>query len=197
MKKEITNKGIVQKDDAVLRKVSKEVPIELIGGRKINTIVSRMSKALENEEDGVAIAAPQIGESLRIFVVSKRIFEILEEERRIRNRTQLKVKDSQKKQKYNDLIFINPEILKTSKKLIELEEGCLSVRWLYGKVKRPEKTLVKAYDRDGKLFTLGGSGLLSQIFHHEIDHLNGILFIDKAKEVKNLPPKTRTKNKEL
>lgn len=180
---------IVQKDNAILRKTAKEVPIELIGGRKVNTIINRMSKALEAEEDGIAIAAPQIGESLRIFVVSKRIFEIFDEERRMRTHAKNNQEPKPKKPEYEDLVFINPEILKTSKKQIEVEEGCLSIRWLYGRVKRPEKTLVRAYGRDGKVFTLGGSGLLSQIFHHEIDHLNGVLFTDKAKDVQNLPPK--------
>ena len=69
-----------------------------------------------------------------------------------------------------------------------MEEGCLSVRWLYGKVRRSQKTLIKAYDENGKLFTMGGSGLLSQAFQHETDHLNGILFIDKAKDLKDVPP---------
>ena len=73
------------------------------------------------------------------------------------------------------------------------EEGCLSVRWLYGKVERPEKTLVRACDENGKSFTLGGSGLLSQIFQHEVDHLNGVLFTDKAIELKDMPPKNKKK----
>jgi len=77
-------------------------------------------------------------------------------------------------------IFENPQH--------KVEEGCLSVRWLYGKVERNEKTLVRAYDEKGKLFTFGGSGLLSQVFQHEIDHLNGALFIDKAKDLKEMKP---------
>src|SRR3989339_650585 len=71
---------------------------------------------------------------------------------------------------YKDMVFINPKILKISKKQMLTEEGCLSVRWLYGKVKRAEKTLIKAYDENGKFFTFGGSGLLSQAFQHETDH---------------------------
>ena len=87
-----------------------------------------------------------------------------------------------------DLVFINPEIINLSKKKRKMEEGCLSVRWLYGQVNRHEKVTIKAYDENGKLMTVGASGLLAQIFQHEIDHLNGILFIDKAENVRDLPP---------
>lgn len=181
---------IVQKEDKILRKIAKEVPTESIKSQRIGTIIRKMIKALDSQEDGIAIAAPQIGENLRIFVVSKRLFKIMEEE---------KMKGQEfKKEKlgvfekesadFKDLVFINPKILKTSKNKIVVEEGCLSIRWFYGKVKRSEKTLIKAYDKNGKLFTLGGSGLLSQIFQHEIDHLDGILFIDKATDLKEMPP---------
>ena len=189
---------IVQKEDKILRQIAKEVPIADIRSRKVETIIRRMQKALDREEDGVAIAAPQIGESLRIFVVSKRIFEIMYEmkEKDISSKTtkkskrenldEFEEKDIVKEQK--DMIFINPEVLKSSKRKTLVEEGCLSVRWLYGKVERNEKTLVRAYDEKGKLFTFGGSGLLSQVFQHEIDHLNGALFIDKAKDLKEMKP---------
>ena len=69
-----------------------------------------------------------------------------------------------------------------------MEEGCLSVRWLYGKVKRSEKATVRAHDETGKIFTKGASGLLAQAFQHEVDHLNGILFTDKATHLESLPP---------
>lgn len=186
---------IVQKDNKVLRKSAKEVPIEEISSRKIQTIVKRMMIALDSQEDGVAIAAPQIGENWRIFVISKRIFEIMEEEREsqeARKKSKREVLDEVQKPEpskaYKDMVFINPEIIKASKKKMIMEEGCLSVRWLYGKVKRSEKTLVKAYDEEGKIFTMGGSGLLSQAFQHEIDHLNGILFTDKATDLKEMLP---------
>lgn len=182
---------IVQKEHEVLRQVAKAVPIEEIKSRKIETIIRRMIKALNNEEDGIAIAAPQIGESLRIFVVSKKIYEIMEEIDKGTSSKRENLDKFEKADSRKDLVFINPEILKISKKKVNVEEGCLSVRWLYGKVERSLKTLVKAYDEDGKIFTLGGSGLLSQVFQHEIDHLNGILFIDKAKNLEEILPKTK------
>lgn len=183
---------IVQKENKVLRKMAAEVPIENIKSRKIETIIRRMIKALNNEEDGVAIAAPQIGESLRIFVVSKRVFDLIEEEKIKKNSKRENITNFEKSaslKEASDIVFINPEIIKTSKKRVAMEEGCLSVRWLYGHVNRAEKTLVKAYDENGKPFTMGGSGILSQVFQHEIDHLNGILFVDKAKGLKEIPPK--------
>jgi peptide deformylase len=183
---------IVQKENKILRKIAKEVPIENIKSRKVETIIRRMEKALESQEDGVAIAAPQIGENLRIFVVSKKIFEIMEEENRNKKSKRENLNDFENGKtdikEFKDMVFINPEILKISKKKMLTEEGCLSVRWLYGKVKRSEKTLVKAYDEEGRSFTMGGSGLLSQAFQHEIDHLNGILFTDKATDLKEMAP---------
>ncbi len=183
--------GILQKENKILRNKSEEVPVESIKTRKIEVIIKMMKKALDSQEDGVAIAAPQIGENLRIFVVSKRIFEIMEEERS-KSRSKRENLESFEKEglDYTDMVFINPVILKQSKKKSLVEEGCLSVRWLYGKVERYDKTLVRAYDENGQIFTMGGSGLMSQVFQHEIDHLDGVLFIDKAKKLKEVPPKS-------
>lgn len=183
---------IVQKENKILRKTAKPVAVEGIRSRKIETIIRRMIKALDSQEDGVAIAAPQIGENLRIFIVSKKLFEIIDEEKIKRKSKRENLNEFEKiKPNYKDMVFINPEIIKTSKEKATFEEGCLSMRWLYGKVKRSQKTLVKAYDENGKLFTMGGSGLLSQAFQHEIDHLNGILFTDKATGLKEMKPDTK------
>ena len=70
-----------------------------------------------------------------------------------------------------------------------MEEGCLSVRWKYGKVMRSEKATITAYDENGKKFSRGATGLIAQIFQHETDHLDGVLFIDKADNIVDLPPK--------
>lgn len=176
-------KKILQKEEKVLRQIAKEVPIGEIKGVKIKKILKEMSQALEKEHDGVAIAAPQIGYSLRIFVVSGKIFE----ESFIENRKD-RLLDKETKIKENlknrDLVFINPKITKLSKDKKWLPEGCLSVRPWYGRTWRSNKTTVTAYDETGKKFVRGGSGLLAQIFQHETDHLNGILFIDHAKDIK-------------
>ena len=183
--------GILQRENKILRNKSLEVPIEAIKTRKIEVIIKMMKKALDSQEDGVAIAAPQIGENLRIFVVSKRIFEIMEEEKSKSRSKRENLENFEKESlDYTDMVFINPVILKQSKKKSLVEEGCLSVRWLYGKVERYDKTLVRAYDENGQIFTMGGSGLMSQVFQHEIDHLDGVLFIDKAKNLKEVPPRS-------
>lgn len=158
---------ILQRDSPLLRETAKPVPIKNIKSKKIRAILAKMKGALNAEEDGAAIAAPQIGESLRIFIVSKKI-----------NNTK-------------DLVFINPEIIKSSKKTRKVEEGCLSVRWLYGQVKRSEKVTLRAYNEKGLRFERGASGLLAQIFQHETDHLSGILFTDKAENVQDIPPSPR------
>ena len=160
----------------MLRQVAEEVPVDKIPSSKIQTILSEMKVALESQDDGVAIAAPQIGYPLRIFVVSHRVASIVK-----------KNKD-EKKSPAKDSIFINPGVKKLSKEKHAVEEGCLSVRYLYGKVNRSKKAEVVAYDENGNKFIKGASGLLAQIFQHETDHLNGILFIDKAKHVEEILP---------
>ena len=84
--------------------------------------------------------------------------------------------------------------MKLSKKQNELGEGCLSGRWKCGKVKRASKATVQAYDEKGRFFTHSASGLLAQIFQHETDHLNGILFIDKAVDIRDIKPSGENKH---
>lgn len=163
---------IFTKDEPVLRQVAIPVPSKEIEGTETKKVIADMKSALASQDDGVAICAPQIGKSIRIFVVAGRILSDI----------------AGKKETLSDLTFINPEIVKISKKTEWLDEGCLSLRYLYGKVKRSTKVRVKALNETGKKFELGGSGLLAQIFQHEIDHLDGIIFTDKAKEVKDIPP---------
>ena len=82
------------------------------------------------------------------------------------------------------LIFINPEITKFEGEIVEDFEGCLSVRDIYGKVPRYEKVRVKALDQHGKEFRVTLDGFLARIMQHEIDHTNGIMFVDHIKENK-------------
>ncbi len=168
---------IVQKEDPVLRQIAEPVPTEMIGSKELSKIIKDMKTALKAQDDGVAIAAPQIGVSLRIFVVSGRIYEILYP------------KNDEAGKKVEDIVFINPKIVKMSKEQDELEEGCLSVRYLYGKIMRAKKAKVQAQNEKGELFEMGGSGLIAQIFQHETDHLDGKLFIDNATDIHDLPPK--------
>ncbi len=159
-------KTIVQSPDKVLRATAAPVAVSEIKSKHIKALIADMQEAIEREEDAVAIAAPQLGASLRIFVVSKRVNKKFEE----------------------DMVFINPEIIRLGKNKAIMQEGCLSVRWKYGDVKRATTASVRALNAEGNEFVMNGRGLLAQIFQHENDHLNGILFIDTAKNVEDIPP---------
>ena len=171
---------IVQNGDRVLRQIAKEVPVSSITKPKIQKIISDMNQALDGEYDGAAIAAPQIAQSLRIFIVSRKVFaEERDEAPAVYNGIILK-------KKAHNMVFINPKIIKISKDKKLLEEGCLSVRPLFGKVRRATRATVEAYNEHGEKFTMEGSGLLAHVFQHETDHLEGVLFIDKAKNLREV-----------
>jgi peptide deformylase len=171
---------IIQKENPVLRKIAKEVPVADIRKPKIQKLLKAMSTALHSQNDGVAIAAPQIAQSLRVFIVAGKIFD-----KDFFKGEKVDENDPSKKH-HPDLVFINPVLKKISKEKKLLEEGCLSVRPIWGKVNRSTKAIVEAYDEHGKKFIRGGSGLLAHIFQHEIDHLEGILFIDKAENIREI-----------
>ena len=79
---------------------------------------------------------------------------------------------------WKPLVFINPKITKASKKKAIVQEGCLSVRWIYGKTERATNVTIEAYDENGNKFSYGASSLIAHIFQHEMDHLDGVLFTD-------------------
>ncbi len=108
---------------------------------------------------GVGLAAPQVGVSLRLIVVG-----LPGEE---------------------PIVLINPEVVKRSGER-EVDEGCLSVPGYRGKVKRSEAVTVKARDREWKACRVKGTELLGQVLEHEIDHLNGVLYIDNLESPEDL-----------
>lgn len=163
-----------------MRHKAKPIAKADFGSKTLKALVAKMTKALEKERFGVAIAAPQVGASVRLFVVAGRAFD---EE----SGSESDIEKEKAKSKTPAKAFINPELLRVSRKKKEMSEGCLSVRGKYGKVVRHEKASVKAYDETGKQFIYHGSGLLAHIFQHEIDHLDGILYIDKATKLTDDP----------
>ena len=172
---------IVQTGDKVLRETAKEISLTEIKSAKIKNILAQMTKALSAAKDGVALAAPQIGIPLRIFIVLKEYTE---------NKTAQELKEiKEKKVKPEIVVFINPKITKISKKKQTSKEGCLSVMGIFGTVARAEKVTVEAYSEKGEKFSRGASGLLAQIFQHEMDHLNGILFTDTAVNLEKIETK--------
>jgi peptide deformylase len=171
MKKVPAKIEIIQKDNPLLRKVSTSIALSKIKTAEIKKVIADMKKAVLSQADAVAISAVQISKPIRLFIISKRAFDI---------------NSDSKKSENTDMVFINPKISRSSKSKQELEEGCLSVRYAYGQVERPEKVTVEALDENGKKFSRGFSGFLAQIVQHENDHLDGILFIDKAKNIKEI-----------
>lgn len=137
--------------DSVLTKVSREVKKV---DEKLLVLIDDMMETMYNA-DGVGLAAPQVGVLKRVIVID------VSEERN------------------NPIVLINPEILETSGSQTG-EEGCLSVPGKIGVVERPNYVKVKAYDRDMKEFVIEGTELLARALCHEIDHLNGILYVEKV-----------------
>lgn len=174
-------------DNKILRQKAKEVPIKEIKSKQIRDIIKKMSEVLASREEGAALAAPQIGESLRIFIVDGEIFS---PEFSMEKFAEAKKTEEAKKP---PVVFINPIIKKISKKKQIVSEGCLSVKNVFGALKRAEKLTVEALDEHGKKFARGASDFLAQVIQHEMDHLDGILFIDKAISLEKI---SREENKQ-
>lgn len=154
---------VVTEPNPILHHVSKNVDFAKVDKTALKKLIKDMSDTMY-AQDGVGLAAPQVGVSLQICVISKNYSF-----------------DGQK-----ELVLINPEweklsILKTCE-----AEGCLSVPNTYGEVKRYKKIKVRAHDANGKLQEFYTDTFLARIVQHEVDHLNGILFIEKAKNIKKV-----------
>ena len=134
-------------DDSVLRQKAKRVSsIDSSVQQLITDMVETMQKA-----DGVGLAAPQVGVSLRVVVL-----QMPEEE---------------------PMVVINPEMVKQDGEQ-EVTEGCLSIPGYFGQIKRPASVIVKGQDGEGRAIRIKATGLMAEALEHEIDHLNGILYID-------------------
>lgn len=160
---------LVHEDHPALHQIAEEVSLEEITSPKIQKVIADMKKALHSYDvegfNGVAIAAPQIGVPLRIFLVED----------------MSKLKKGQKR--LPNLVAINPRLIKQSKQKKVVGEGCLSVPEKYGAVERSQNATIRAYDEHGKEYERGAGGLLAQIFQHEVDHLDGTLFVDRAQKI--------------
>lgn len=143
--------------DSRLRLVAK--PVEHFDD-KLQVLIDDMFETMYHAR-GVGLAAPQIGVSLRLSVI-----DVVGE-------------------KKDQLVIINPELVSASGEK-EFEEGCLSVPGAYDTVVRAEQVTVKALDRTGKPFEIQADGLLAECLQHEMDHLNGKLFIDLLSPLKRM-----------
>lgn len=158
---------LVAENHPALHCIAEEVTQEEFKNGFVAKLVKNMRKALEgyNVEGftAVAIAAPQIGVAKRVFLVEDQ--------------------SEERDDMLPSFVAINPRILKTSKRTHLVGEGCLSVPERYGQVKRHKNVTLRALDESGKEFERGAGGLLAQIIEHEVDHLDGTLFVDRAEKV--------------
>jgi peptide deformylase len=155
--------SIVTLPNPHLREKSRKIAVVT---NEVRAVVEKMKaatldwEASREHEVGVALAAIQINEPLRIIVVRNNF-------------------DDKNDHRFN--VFINPEITKSEGDLEEDYEGCLSVLDVYGKVPRASKIRVRALDENGHTVRVKAQGFLARVLQHEIDHLNGLLFIDHIK----------------
>ena len=177
-------KEIVQDGEKVLREIAKPVPEKMFGSTELARLIKDMTEALDQEPEGVALAAPQVGVLWRLFIVRKDRTLPLPPN----SKGSTLAQNSQGQTLKPEVeVYVNPEVIKTSRKRAQADEGCLSVRGVYGTTKRHERISIRARHPDGRHFTRGAGGLMAQIFEHEIDHLNGILFIDHAEHLIRIP----------
>jgi peptide deformylase len=155
---------IVTLPEAVLRRKAHTVTKV---DKNLQTVIDDMIETMR-EAPGVGLAAPQIGLAERIIVVE--YFEREEDEEK---------EDAPKKV----WALLNPEIVKSSEETVLGVEGCLSIPGLVGEVERHAAIQVKGLNRYGKPTKIKAEGWLARIFQHEIDHLNGVLFPDRATRV--------------
>ena len=157
--------------DPILRKKAHKVTDF---GAKLQTLIDDMSETML-DAPGVGLAAPQVGVRQRVIVVY------------------LPGETEEDIETYGEgagvlYAVVNPEIAKASREHIDGTEGCLSVPGYLGTVSRAEMVKVKGQDRHGKKFRIKATGWLARVFQHEIDHLDGVLFIDRAEEVWKMAP---------
>jgi peptide deformylase len=157
---------LVPENHPVLHAIAEEVTTDEFSNGTVSKLLKDMRKALKTYKvDGffaVAIAAPQIGVGKRIFMI--------EDQKPDRDALPT-------------IIAINPQIVKLSKKAHEVGEGCLSIPDYYGLVRRSTNVTMRAQDETGRWYERGAGGLLAQIIQHEYDHLDGILFTDRATKI--------------
>lgn len=176
-------------ENPALREKAHEIPLSEIGAPRIQELIRDMKALLSKEEYGVAIAASQVGEPLRLFIVSgKALARHAHLSAKAKAADQTDADDEPDTEDAQipfmpDQVYINPVMKKLSRGKKEKHEGCLSVRGKWGMVPRAEKATVTAYDENGTKFIRGASGFLAHIFQHEMDHLEGMLYIDKATEM--------------
>jgi peptide deformylase len=149
-----------KKEEKFLRKKAADFDFKKFKRAEISSLISRMRRIMR-EANGIGLSANQIGLNFRVFVAE--------------------VPDVNGGTKF--YAVFNPKIEKVSEEKTGYEEGCLSVPGKWGDVERPEKIVIGGFDKNGRPAKIKAWGLLARVFQHEMDHLNGKLFIDRAKKI--------------
>jgi peptide deformylase len=144
-----------KEQEKFLRRKASEFDFSKHDKKEIREIIKNMRMEM-SKAIGIGLSANQIGMDMRLFIA---------------------------KADGKQYSIFNPVITKFSKETTVMEEGCLSVPETYGEVERPEKITLEGFDASGKKIKIKAWGLLARIFQHETDHLNGVLFIDKARHL--------------
>ncbi|MEE9376255.1 MAG: peptide deformylase [Rhizobiaceae bacterium] len=171
---------IVKIPDPILRVQSK--PVERVDDQ-LRAFLDDMLETMY-DAPGIGLAAIQLGEPLRIFTVD--CAQRSESEEQVsEDGKEPEPQRGESEEEFRDPIFlINPEIVAFTDSVSTYEEGCLSIPDYYADVERPAGCTVKYLDRDGAAQTLEADGLLSVCIQHELDHLNGVLFVDHISKLK-------------
>lgn len=156
--------------ETLLRTRSAEVDLSVIASTEFQTFLNDMIDTMYSD-DGIGLAAPQVGKNIRVFVIGKDAVhdvEVLE--------GTLKA--------HSDIAIINPVWEKTSRKMLWDTEGCLSVPQVFGEIKRYKHITLRGIDRQGNPLRINANNFFARVIQHEVDHLNGVLFIDNARNIK-------------
>jgi len=146
-----------KRDERFLRKRGENFDFTAFSRKDIQELIRRMKKSMQRAK-GVGLAANQIGLPYRVFVA------------------EVPQKDGGNK----FYSIFNPTIEKRSEEKVPMEEGCLSVPGIFGMVERAARVTLQGYDKNQKPIKIKAWGLLARVFQHEVDHLDGILFIDRT-----------------
>ncbi len=160
---------IAQLGEPLLRQRSSEVPLSELGGRELQALIDDMIETMR-DADGAGLAAPQVYEPVRLAVIE--------------------VNQNPRYPTLPDVpltVLVNPVVTTDlapgeldPKDSVEMFEGCLSVPGVRGRVRRPRRVRVTAHDRHGKPLDFTWEGVRAAIVQHELDHLDGVLFVDRA-----------------
>lgn len=148
---------IVKDGDPVLRVRAKEVPVKELATAKFKTLLEDMLETMYHA-NGIGIAAPQVGKSIRLFIAESA---------------------------EGPIALINPVFSKKSWKMLKGEEGCLSVPGKYDKLKRHKSLTVTALTAEGKEISFTAENFFARVLQHEMDHLDGFLYVDRVAEQKD------------